>query len=111
MTTNVCFFQSGPKKSEEKLKATPGHFQLSYFDLRLNKPTLKVRLPKKQWKKKFSLKLANDVTVDLEKGQIQVPAGAGSIRDPEMVQSVGLAFTIATMYLLVHPKPSDIPGN
>ena len=92
----------------EDTRPATGHFQLAYYDVRKGERRLKIRLPKNQKKNRFSLKLDNGVAVDLDEGQLQVPA---SLPDAEVVQSVGMAFTVATMYLLVHPKPHDLPGN
>jgi hypothetical protein len=70
---------------------------------------LKLRLPKKQRKNKYLVTLSSGIGLDLEKGEIQIPSNW--IGDQEIVQSVGMAFTIATLYLLVHPRPADISGN
>ena len=91
--------------SSREVEGNPGYFQLAYYDLRKREQTLKVRLPnnKRRSKKRFNIKMRNGCKVDLEKGEIEIPSSAKD----EIIQSVGIAFVAATLFLLVQPRPKD----
>ena len=84
------------------VKGNPGHFAMKFVNLRdrSRKPVFVV-LPREGRKYTFNIDM---LKVNLKKGQVTV---APDERD--VVQHMALAFVTCTLYLLVQPRPKNLP--
>ena len=88
------------KKGTPGVRGNPGHFAMKFINLRnRNRKPSFVTITSPDIKFKI-----DSLSCDLKKGSIKINSN-----ETDAVQHVALAFVTSTLYLLVQPRPPDLP--